>query len=83
MVAVNMHISKHMHELTSLKTSHLSDQTSQQSIASNVERNSQTHITTSLVHNTIKLAGVCDLKLAKQMTLSNFISTGGRAIYFI
>jgi len=49
MVFVNMGISKHMNEFSSLKSANLGYHASQKSIACNVKGNSKTHISSSLV----------------------------------
>jgi hypothetical protein len=80
MVTIDMHVGQHVHEFPTLQSSHLSDEASQQSIASYVERHPQPHITAALIHNAVELARICHLELAQQMALHRDLLTGGKAI---
>src|SRR4026208_1700500 len=67
MIAVYMYITKCVYKITWLQITNLGDHHCQQSVRSNIERNSQKNIRTSLV----KLAtqsSICYIKLEQGMT---------------
>ena len=56
MVAVDMHISHHVDELSSFQTCNLSDQTCQKRIAGDIEGYAQSHVATSLVEDAVQFS---------------------------